>query len=326
MRPARTLTIAVIASMAVAGCSSVRLALRAAPMFPDVEAVPSPPPLPEAAATRSATNPEVERQLTAAHPPADLRPDVVALVLDGPVEARATILELLAPLLIGRGYTRVLYPFAVQEVTGTLDRTEEGSRIRTTVAGRLDQLALLGASSPASYLLALQVREFAATSEEHTTHRIPPEALAHYRDAGTAYRQQIAQLLARLRGSATSYAIEAREAMEAYEAAGGTYEDPDEQAARDRANAFLSQLATAEAQLVSAGSRLPAPEALEQRAAAANTMRGAPMIRILLRATLTDLRAGETFWMLDVQAMAPERKDALSRALQALVEGLGGGA
>lgn len=324
MSPRPSIAIIFIVSCVAPGCGSARLELRPPPSLPDVEGLPAPPPPPEPQTARTAPTPELEREVTAAHPPANLRPDVVALVLDAPPAARGMTLELLGPLLISHGYTRILYPVAFQEVTGALARTEEATRISTTVSGRLDQLALLRASSPASYLLALEVRESAGTLETHTVHRIPPESLARYRDARTAYERQTAQLLARVRGAGTSYALEARDAMAAYEAAGGTYDDPEERSTRDRANSFLSELASTEARVAGAASRLPTPEALEQRAGAADTTQGRPMVRILLRATLTDLRAGETFWMLDVRAMAPERKDALSQALQALVEGLGG--
>lgn len=276
-----------------------------APAAPQPAEVPVPPP-------------GVRADATSAHAPADLRAQTLAVVLVGPAEVVAATQRRLPLMLVARRFTRVLYP-SLQSVETTLERGEASERV--TFRGSLPQLALLQARTPAGHLLQLEVRGDDGPEVLRSTYAISPAELAAYRDGLEAYRVATERWRARLQQVVAPYRETVTRTRQAYEQDGGRYRDPGEQELLSQVSSWDSEANTLLASSEAALRGAPTPEQLVERA---SRTQGEALSRrrVSVRATLTDLTAGETYWIDEVEAVSPTLDEALSAALARALDDL----
>lgn len=278
-----------------------------APAAPEAVAVAPPPP-----GTRAT--------VTSAHPPPDLRAQTVAVVVDGDEALRALAIESLPRMLVASRYTRVLYP-SLQAVRGSLERGTPGERV--TFEATLPQLAMLQARLPAGHLLVIELRGDGGQTLEGG-HAIPDAAMAQYRDGYERYRRELAAWRQRLRAEVEPYNQEVLAARQSYESRGGRYQSPDETELNERIQSWASDVAMLSANTDAAEQRAPSPEQVLEQAA---RLRGPREVRhrVRARALLTDLGAGETYWIDEIDATAETADAALAATVTRLLQDLGGG-
>lgn len=319
LRPGLKAAGALAAGLALCQCGPT-FHLRLAPALPPM--LPPMPSIPSAQATESDQAPTDGVHRTAAHPMSDLRAQTLAVAVDGDPDVAETFTRMLPRVFVGARFTRLLFPDTVQHLTGTVDRTVGGDR--TSLTGELLRLLPMRAATPADQLVRVRVTEGTAAGQHARHFAIPADQLQSYATAYASYRERVESLRrAVARSDASAFAAEFQQARAEYESRGGRYEDRDEQRLRDDAEAYLSAHQRASEQL-QAAERVPTPDQVREQGTREErqaTVRPA----VTLEVVLTDLRAGETWWVGEVVGMGDSREAALARAVQLLIVELGSG-
>lgn len=294
--------------------------LRPAPMLPPV--LPRAPAVPGSQATESEQAPQDGVHRAVARPGGDLRALTLAFVTEGDAAMRGAFVASLPRALVAARYTRVLLPDTVESLNGTFERTAGGDR--TTLNGSLAHLLPMRANTPADQLVRVRVSEGSASGQRARRFAIPAAELQRYATEFAAYQQRVTaarQALARADGA--EYANEYQQARRDYESRGGRYDDADERNRRDEAEAFLTAQQSL-AEQVQRAAAVPTPEQAQQSGTREETQATARPA-VTLDVVITDLRAGETWWVGDVVGMGDTREAALARAMQLLLGELGTG-
>jgi hypothetical protein len=302
------------------GCTSVVLQLRPPPRLPGLPTAPS---VPESQSVRGEVAPTVDARVVSARLPGDLRAQTVAIAVEGDEQIAGTLTPRFTRALLAAGYTRVLYPTSVQAVNGELERVGTTAGERTVIHGTVRQLLPLRATTPADSLLAISVQPAGVVERERRVEaRYADGALAAY----DREYQQFSRAARGLSGLIAGYTSESEEAFASYQRAGGVVRanTPEAQLAY-AVEAWTATATSLQGQLRALLANVPPTAQLAARAAAATaggTERvSMPVVR--LRATLTDLRAGETYWMVDVNAEGTDQSAALEGAVASILTALG---
>lgn len=342
------------------GCGPGHLFVGAAPALPQFDS--SPPDPPEAKSHQPVPF-TVDARKTAAREPPDLRsrtlavsvevpgsagqgPGWSALALalassgaaapalageDGakPVDETSRLFDGLVPeSLLARGYTRVIYPASTRRILGRVQRervVDKATREVASLVGSLDRLAEVGGAVPADYLLSLDVTRAEPTKlSVPVTFGFAPGVL-------TAYEREVGALHAALKDYKSevyprvkAYRDEYQAARRQYERAGGKYEDPESSEARTEFASWDAQATALLARI--AGIRMPTPDELIAKLKDRATEEPVEAGRVALRARLVDLKSGETFWLLEVEATQADVAAAARKALDETLARLSGGA
>ncbi len=295
--------------------------LRAPPSLPPI--LPRVPTAPAAQSSEQDHPPQDEHRATTAHPVGDLRAQTIAIVLEGD-EASCRALEALLPTaLVGARFTRILLPDSVQNLTGTVTRGPDGER--TVVQGTLPRLLPMRANTPADQLLRVRVADGSASGQHARRFEVPADQLLQYATAYADFRQRLLATRAALqRVDGATYASEYQQVRAQYEAAGGRYSEEEDRNRREEADLFIGQFQRM-SELVASAEQVPTPEQVQRQATREETQT-TTQPAVTLDAVLTDLRAGETWWVGQIVGMGPDRPSAQRRALQLLLGELAPGA
>lgn len=302
----------------VAGCFPPRFEVRDPPTL--TLTIPRAPQVPEARQVQTAAGNTAGGEAIAAHPLPDLRAQTLAVVLEADDALSVSARRALPRLLIERRLTRVIYP-DVQAVLGSLERGVQGDR--TTVNGTLPQLALLQARTPADHLLVVHIEAQGAERTREQRFEVPAGEMATYQSAWAEFHAAVDRIRSQLRSVVPGYQSEVAAAEQRYRSAGGNFLTSEDQQARGRVEAWQSQAAQLERNLTEREQSVPSPDDLATRATTLRTAQREATQRVELRAVLTDLRAGETFWCDLVHGEAPSAEEALRDALRTLLQDLG---
>lgn len=294
--------------------------LRPPPLLPPV--LPRAPAVPGSQATESEQPPQDGVHRAVAHPPGDLRAQTLAFVTEGDAQVRGVFVASLPRALVAARYTRVLLPDTIESLNGTLERTVAGDH--TTLNGSLAHLLPMRATTPADQLVRVRVSEGSASGQRARRFAIPAAELQRYATEFATFQQRLTaarQVLTR--ADAAEYAAAYQQARRDYELRGGRYDDADERNRRDEADAFLIAHQNL-AEQVQRAAAVPTPEQAQQSGTREETQTTARPA-VTLDVVITDLRAGETWWVGDVVGMGDTREAALARAMHLLLSELGTG-
>jgi hypothetical protein len=255
-----------------------------------------------------------DRTLIAARPLDDLRARTLAVALRTPDSAREYAWPMLARQLLSARFTRVLPP-TIMSLHGTI-ATERGGA-HTTVEGDLQPLLLLRAETPADVLIAVDLSASAQIDEASVTYE--PGALEAYESAYTRFQSEVVRARRELSSALATWTESVHAAEAEYTQRGGQWRDADDVAARDNAQVFLNRAQAFDAQLDGAARAAVSPPDLVRRASQARAASREQVASVRLRATITDLSAGQTGWMLELTAQRPDEASAVSEALARLV-------
>ncbi len=319
LRAGLTTVGALAAAVALCDCGPT-FRLRPAPALPPM--LPPAPSIPSSEATETEQAPTDGVHRATAHAMSDLRAQTMAVAVEGDEGVTTDLVRMLPRVFVAARFTRVLLPDTVQNLSGTLERTVGGDR--TSLTGTLLRLLPMRAATPADQLVRVRVTEGTAAGQHARHFAIPADQLQSYAAAFATYQERVEALRRSLaRGDANAFAAEYQQARAEYESRGGRYDDRDERGLRDDAEAYLSAHQRAGEQLQTAA-RVPTPEQVREQGTREErqaTVRPA----VTLEVVLTDLRAGETWWVGEVVGMGDSREAALARAVQLLIGELGSG-
>lgn len=294
-------------------CAGNRLELRQPPSLSLT--VPTPPrvPTPEESARVSVA--QSGGSVVSSRPMTDLRAQTLAIALTGDTALCARLERALPAALVRARLTRVLLPSSVQRLQGTVERAANGDR--TVLTGELLALLPMRANTPAEQLLRIEV--LVGTSEVNTRRQwaIAPAEMARYRSEWATFESALRAIDNQLRSTVTTYSNDAQTEITRYERAGGRYERPEERELRDRV-ALWSTEATALSARVQAVRTAPNPDQVASGVRGAQSEVG-HRPAVILRAVLTDLRGGETWWVNEVRASNDDPNRALDEALAGLI-------
>ena len=319
----RVVLLGIALLLTTTGCTPAAvLRLGAPPQFPSL---PSPPTVPASQSVRAEVAPLVDARVVSARLPGDLRTQTIAVAVEGDEAVGTALTPRFTRALLAAGYTRVLYPTSVQAVNAELERSGAGAGERTVIHGTVRQLLPLRASTPADCLLVISVQSAQRVDRERRVEaRYANGALADY----DRRYQDFLRVARGTSGGLSSYARESANAFATYQREGGTVVGNTREAELAAAvEAWNTTAASLQSQLRTLVASAPATSQLAARAAAATAggMEHVSMPVIRLRATLTDLRAGETYWLVDVAAEGTDESAALDGAVGAILASLSAG-
>ncbi len=254
------------------------------------------------------------RTLTAARVLDDLRARTVAISLRAPEGVRERVWPALARQLLNARFTRVLPP-SIMGLHGTVAAERSGAR--TQIDGDLQELLMLRADTPAEVLLAVEVATSAQVEEAEVS--FEPGAVESYETAYGRFLTEVTRARQQLEGALATWADGVRQAEGEYVQRGGIWRDSEDVMARDRVAAFQSRAQAFATQLEGARAAAVSPADLSRRAASVRAASRAQVTSARLRATLTDLAAGQTTWMLELSAQRPDEASALADVVTRLV-------
>jgi hypothetical protein len=306
------------ALLALAGCARPTLQLRSPPSLS--LRLPNPPAIPEGSLEERSTGGAADaRRVTSTRATGGVREQTVLMVLDGDPSLRAAALDLLPTTLVAARLTRVLLPPAMESLTGSVERGATGER--TTLSGPAERLLVMGASTPVDAVLRVEVQRASDVIERTRQIVIPAEALQRYTLAVRQYREALQQAQ-RQHSAAAAYPAEAEAAVQTYQREGGRFDDDESRSRMEDARSFVALHTQLGAQLREAlATPPPDADAVLREAARRNSSNRTRTPGVRLRAILSDLRAGETFWIDDVRANGDD-VPALQQAFATLVQDL----
>lgn len=307
--------------LALSGCVGPSLRLRSAPSLS--VRFPQPPRVPEAVSQQSSTAQQAGHpRVISARALGNIRQQTILLILDGDPSLRGAMMDMLPTALISNRFTRVLLPPALESVTGTVERGNQGER--TTLSGPADRLLPMRANTPIDAVLRVELQRAANVVQHTTRYAIPDDALERYAMELNRYQATLARIRQQLDASA-DYPREAEQQIAAYQARGGRFEDEESRQRAEEARSFVMLHAQLSEQLRNAlAAPLPGAEAVQRGAASRVATSEERSAGMRLRALYTDLREGETFWFDEVSASNSDERTALNQALATLIQDLGG--
>lgn len=306
-------------ALVVSGCATLRIE-RPGEYPPQP---PLPPAVPDAVAD-DVPETEPHSHEVSARPPPNLRNQLV--VVSGRPAAVRVLFEVLPRALVGAGDPSALHATHILGGRWPFEHAAPAGDYLVFI----DNVTITQRDVAVRYHVPSE-----ALAQYTRAHRAFVHSLQAYRSALSdgsddyvrRFRAEVARLELRAQRLQTAGALAAQAGAGA--ASLGTYEriaadvsrlSPSDQETLIAAQEWVNAVAQYAGQAAALAQAVPAPEAIVTRAAARPEAHAGVMYTVNLRALLTDLRSGETFWLTDISAEGRTRTQALERAAGVLIQ------